>query len=199
MSLDLIRALCFLSQATVLPFFFRASIFQNAGMRSSSFSEPSALNSLSFVSTMISSSCSHHLSWLSSSPLWKTIKSGSIVPHFYFPWFMLLKNFFFASISVQSQIVFGSTKTALFLCLHVQALSPLIVQIPRAIAEGVSPHGDAATLPGAYAPSQPALCLEMKAEAMEKHFLSRLCSVFGCERSGQSTRGSPGCGVGVRH
>lgn len=79
------------------------------------------------------------------------------------------------------------------------SLHSLYRSIPQAIAEGVSPHGDAATLPGVYAPSQPALCLEMKAEAMEKHFLSCLCSVLGCGRSGRSTRGSPGCGVGVRH
>lgn len=42
---------------------FLCHFFQNAGMKQSSFSEPSALNSFSFLSTMVSSSCSHCLSF----------------------------------------------------------------------------------------------------------------------------------------
>lgn len=42
---------------------FCASIFQNSGMRSYPFSQPSAFNSLSFLSSLISSSFYHHLSF----------------------------------------------------------------------------------------------------------------------------------------
>lgn len=97
MGLDLMWALCFLSEAPVLPFFVPVFFFRTWGWNNAV-----SLNQMHWTPwgffppwfpALVPIACLL-LSCLSSPPLWETeAKSGSIVLHFCFPCFMLLKNF----------------------------------------------------------------------------------------------------------
>lgn len=120
---------------THLAIFFCASIFQNTGVRSSSFSEWSALNS-SFVSTVISSSCSHHLSFAlmiethcSCLKPRQILDSQRLVSNFCFVLLMNILRFCFKFSKFNLRLSLEVLRLSLFLSLYVSLLSPFTIQI----------------------------------------------------------------------
>lgn len=162
-----------------LAIFFCASIFQNTGVRSSSFSESSALNS-SFVSTMISSTCSHHLSsaltiertalvW-NQGKFW--IHRASFIISVLCCWrtARAFASSFVSSISGSLWKYWDCLCSSLFA--YRSSLPSLCRFIFKVIAAGACWRNQALLrschTPGTYTQSQPLLCFEMKARTWEK-------------------------------
>ena len=136
MSLDLIWALCFPSEAPVLPFF--VPVF----FRTQGWDHPVSLNQVHWTPWVLFPPwfpalvpiVRLFLSWLSSVSPWETeAKSGSIVPHFYFPCVLCCWRTFALLLWAlwdQYQFSLGSTKiSSVPLFLHISPLSNLCTDL----------------------------------------------------------------------